>query len=90
MTPYDLPQLADLPVAEIAGLRARVRRGMEQRLQANLFPYEGEWLRRDELDVRLRGERRRAWGQAIELLLLYGALAGIGALLVALLAWFTS
>ncbi|HET9651855.1 MAG TPA: hypothetical protein VFP36_06675 [Usitatibacter sp.] len=89
MTPYDLPQLTDLPLAEIAGVRQHVRREMQQRLQANLFPYEGEWLAREELDARLRARRRRAWGQAVELLVLCAALGGIGVLLVLLLQWFT-
>lgn len=88
MSPYDLPQPMDLPVAEIAGLRARVRREMEQRVQSNLFPYEGQWLTRKQLEDEQRRERRRAWVHAVELLLLYAAIAGISGLLMLILQLF--
>ncbi|HET9578641.1 MAG TPA: hypothetical protein VFP44_12485 [Usitatibacter sp.] len=88
MSPYDLPQPAELPLAEIASVRSLARREMDQRLRQNLFPYEGRWLAREALEEALRDERRRARVHAIELLLLCAALLGLSMVLYMILGAF--
>ena len=85
MTAYDMPEPIDPRAGEIASLRGLVRHVMEQRIKADLLPYEGQWLTREQVQARLGGERKRARAHAIELLLLLALVVGASVLMLELL-----
>lgn len=79
---------AVVPTSEIARLRARFRREMAQRIEADLLPYEGEWLTRGQLEARLLHNRKRARIHAFELLLVYALVVGAAFLMLQILQMF--
>lgn len=58
---------------------------MLKRREANLLPYEGQWLPPSEVEARLRRERRVSWIRALELTLLYLGLAFVSFLILVVL-----
>lgn len=65
-------------------LQSALRERMNERLQRQLLPYEGQWLDAPTLAREMRRARREAWVRAAEILLLIALLAGASLFLVGL------
>lgn len=79
------PQDVMLTPEQLQTLREGIRLAMARRLESGLVPYQGQWLPRAEAEARLRAERRKAWLQLIQLILLSGLGMACSLVLFALL-----
>lgn len=52
-------------------LKADIRKSMYERLEKGLFPYNGQWLSREEVEQQLKADRKTGRIRALELLSLY-------------------
>ena len=78
------PSALSLNAAEVQAMRRRLEQAFEARIAAGLLPYEGEWIRGDEVVNRQVADDRRAERQFWELLIALAifALAGSVVLLI--------
>lgn len=69
---------------EAVELARLLRSRMEQRLAADLLPWDGQWLDRAAIDAAIQAARRRARWTVVELLLVIVLMGGASLLFLSL------
>jgi hypothetical protein len=65
-------------------VRARLRRAARERSALGQFPYEGQWITREQIELRVREQERAGRARFWEICSLYVGMTALAAMLILL------